>query len=95
MDNRSGRKDPASSRHYLESRLDAANYAVLEHLFSHHAPKRNEVLAMEEIREKAKELAAIILIHAPACEDTSAAIRKLREAVHAANAAIVLDGVSI
>lgn len=46
----------------------------------------------EAIREKAKELAHVIIDHTPASADQTAAIRLLREAVMTANAAIALKG---
>ena len=46
----------------------------------------------EAIRAKARELAEVIVEHTPVCPDQSVAIRKLREAVMTANAAIALEG---
>ena len=44
------------------------------------------------IRQRAKELAEAILRHTPVCGDQQAAIRKVREAVMTANAAVALKG---
>jgi hypothetical protein len=84
---------PAStgSRRF-EARLDAAKLDELEHQFSYHTPTLPQIQAMQEIRSKAKELAILIAINAPPSADTSAAQRKLREAVMTVNAAIVLEG---
>jgi hypothetical protein len=78
-----------------EPRLDAGKLAVLEHVFSYHAPTAAQIASMQEVRAKAKELAIAIMVHAPASADRSAGIRKLREAVQVVNAAIVLDGVGL
>lgn len=45
-----------------------------------------------EIREAAKSFAKVLIRHTPACADRTAAIRKVREAVMTANAAIALSG---
>ena len=44
------------------------------------------------IETGAKHFVAIILLHAPKCADQSAAIRKVREAMMTASAAIALEG---
>ena len=44
------------------------------------------------IRSAAKQLAKAIAEHTPSCADQSAAIRKVREAVFTANAAIACKG---
>lgn len=64
----------------------------IETLFTYHAPNAEQIDALAAVRQSAKHLALVILAHAPPCADRSAAIRKLREAVMTANAAIVLDG---
>lgn len=63
-------------------------------MFTHSAPNAEEIESYKEIRSKAKELARIIDQRTPKCADQSAAIRKLRECVMTANAAIALKGVS-
>lgn len=64
----------------------------LEDVFSYHAPKDDQPQRYERIRAAAKEFARVILDNVPACADRSAALRKLREAVMTANAAIALEG---
>ncbi len=64
----------------------------IEHWFTYHTPSPREVKVMQEIREKAKELAHCIRHHCPPSADRSAAIRLLRESVMTANASIVLGG---
>lgn len=65
----------------------------IEQLFTYHAPTENSLVKLKVVREQAKELASCINILVPECADKSAAIRKLRECVMTANAAIVLNQV--
>jgi hypothetical protein len=64
----------------------------LEEVFIYHAPSASQAQAYTDIRTYAKELACIIIASCPACADRTAALRKLRECVMTANAAIALDG---
>ena len=61
----------------------------IENWFTHHPPNPQQKRAYELIREKAKELAhcinTLVIMESP---DKTAALRKLREAVMTANAAI-------
>lgn len=66
----------------------------LEHLFTYHAPSDDDVQRLIKIRAAALLLAEAIEENAPACADRTVAIRKVREAVMTANAAIVLKGMS-
>ena len=59
--------------------------------FTYHAPKGNQTQRYVAIREAAKSLAATIIAYTPVCADQSAAIRKVREAVMTANAAIAIN----
>jgi hypothetical protein len=45
-----------------------------------------------EIREAAKTFAKVLIRHCPGCADRTTAIRKVREAVMTANAAVALSG---
>lgn len=65
---------------------------AIDHVFTYHAPDDVQKGQYERIREKAKELAKQIVADSPASADRSAALRKLREAVMTANAAIALRG---
>jgi len=56
--------------------------------FSYHAPTEDQKARYVEIRAAAKSLAQCILANTPNSADQSAAIRKVREAVMTANAAI-------
>lgn len=64
----------------------------LEHIFTYHAPEPEDVKNYTAIRGGALELARIIIRSTPAGADQAAAIRKLRECVMTANAAIALKG---
>jgi hypothetical protein len=45
-----------------------------------------------EIWESAKQFAKVLIRHCPSCADRTTAIRKVREAVMTANAAVALSG---
>ncbi len=64
----------------------------LDHLFKHHSPTAEQLSKYEAIRLAAKEFAKVVLANSPASADQTAAIRKLRECVMTANAAIALNG---
>ncbi len=63
----------------------------IENWFVYHAPQGDQSQRYEALRSKAKELAVLIAESTPACADQSAAIRKLRECVMTANAAIACE----
>lgn len=60
-------------------------------LFTYHKPTGDQPERYTQLRAKAKELADLILALTPAGAYQSAAIRKLRECVMTANAAIALE----
>ena len=60
----------------------------LAHWFTYHAPMDAQMRAYRNIREAAYTFAAILLTNTPEGADQSAAIRKVREAVMTANAAV-------
>ena len=64
----------------------------IDNIFTYHAPTPDDKVAYEKIRSEAKNLARAIIELTPPCADQTAAIRKVREAVMTANAAIALDG---
>jgi len=64
--------------------------SVIDNQFTYHAPTEEQQKALFQIREAAKGLAHTIDQIVPDCADKSAALRKLREAVMTANAAIVI-----
>jgi hypothetical protein len=65
----------------------------LENLFTYHAPESNDQRrAYEAIRGWGLAFAKVICEFTPKGSDQSAAIRKVREAVMTANAAVALKG---
>lgn len=60
--------------------------------FTYHAPTPEQQLALVAVRDAAKVFAGEILRFVHAGADRTAALRKLRECVMTANAAIVLEG---
>jgi len=66
----------------------------IDDLFTYHRPEGDQPARYDAIRTKAKELAHVIVDHTPPSADQTAAIRKLRECVMTANAAIALKGIS-
>ena len=65
----------------------------VEEWFTYHAPNAEQQVAYQALRDKAKELALLILAHVPGCADQSAAMRHLRECIMTANAGIATHGV--
>lgn len=65
-----------------------ANDKELDNLFSYHAPREDQVPRYEAIRFSGRGMSQVILENCPPGADRSAAIRKVREAVMTANAAI-------
>lgn len=64
----------------------------VEAWFTYHAPKEGQPEQYQAIRDSAKALARTILANTPASADQTAAVRKVREAVMTANAAIACEG---
>lgn len=62
----------------------------LNDMFSNHVVSATDGEKMNVIREAGRQLAEVILNNTPANADQSAAIRKVREAVMTANAAIAM-----
>jgi hypothetical protein len=61
---------------------------TLENWFTYHAPKGNQVERYQRIRDAGLVFARIVLWNTLPGEDQAAALRKIREAVMTANAAI-------
>lgn len=70
---------------------EAALREEIENVFTYHSPTDEQRQRYQAIRDKAKELAFVILTNTLPCADQSAAIRKLRECVMTANASIALE----
>lgn len=64
----------------------------IEQVFTYHPPRGDDPERYTAIREAGRNLGQVILDNTPLCADQQAAIRKVREAVMAANSAIALDG---
>jgi hypothetical protein len=64
----------------------------LDNWFSYHSPDTSQQYAYAEIRKAALHLASVIASHTPVSADQTAAVRKVREAVMTANAAIACGG---
>lgn len=64
----------------------------IEEMFTYHAPTGTQPTRYGLIREAAKSFALVVVENTPAGPDQTAAIRKLRECVMTANAAIALEG---
>ena len=64
----------------------------IENWFTYHAPKVGQPASYEAIRDAGKLLTVVIRDMTPPCADQTAAIRKVREAVMTANAAIACGG---
>jgi hypothetical protein len=66
--------------------------ADLEEIFSYHPPQCGDAERYNLLRAGALRFAEVILDNTPSCPDQTVAIRKLREAVMTANAAVALKG---
>jgi hypothetical protein len=71
--------------------LTEQDQEMLDHFFTYHSPQNGQPERYEAIRAAGKILARTILEMTLAGPDQSAAIRKVREAVMTANAAIALE----
>jgi len=60
--------------------------------FTYHTPTPEQLTHYAEIREAGKRFALAIVEHTPPSADQTAAVRKVREAVFTANAAIACGG---
>lgn len=64
----------------------------LEHWFTHHPPSSGDIPKFQRIRGAALDLAVAIIEETPPSADQTDAIRKVRESVATANAAIACGG---
>jgi hypothetical protein len=64
----------------------------LDNWFTYHAPSSDNLVAYQKLREAARQFAGAINDLVPESADKTAAIRKLRECVMTANAAIACGG---
>lgn len=63
----------------------------LVNLFTYHPPKGDQAERYQKIRDAAHSFAKVIVSETPPSADQTAAIRKLRETVMTANAAIACN----
>lgn len=68
------------------------NLDNVDGVFTYHAPSPEQLAAIANVRRAATEYAKEILRNCPRSADRTAALRKVRESMMTANAAIVLDG---
>lgn len=66
--------------------------AMLVNWFTYHPPEEGQREKYEEIRSWAHHLGMVICNAIPSCADRTVALRKLRECVMTANAAIACGG---
>lgn len=65
----------------------------VNHWFTYHPPANESQKAnYKKLREAGREFAQTILACTPSCPDQTVAVRKVREAVMVANAAIACEG---
>jgi hypothetical protein len=64
----------------------------IENWFTYHAPESDQISKYGIIRDAARNLAEVIMDNTPSSADQTDAIRKVREAVMTANAAIACGG---
>lgn len=64
----------------------------LDNIFREHELTPEQSAQCGAVREAAKEFAKVVLANTPPSADQSTAVRRIREAVMTANAAIALDG---
>jgi hypothetical protein len=88
---KTGNGDPLSELAKEEVRARAKQLDDVDNLFTYHAPTGDQPARYSRIRAAAKTLASTILANTPKSADQTAAIRKLRECVMTANAAIALE----
>ena len=64
----------------------------LDHIFTYHAPTPEKLEQYKKIRDAAKDFALVVLENTPPGADLSTCMRRIRETVMTANAAVALDG---
>lgn len=64
----------------------------LRDIFSYHAPDQQQLVNYDNIRDAGLTFARVLVANTPQGPDQTTAIRKVREAVMTANAAVALSG---
>jgi hypothetical protein len=70
----------------------AGEMAKIENWFTHHPPDQDQLEDYRALRSAALVFATVIVERVPDSADRTAALRKVREAVMTANAAIACGG---
>ena len=65
--------------------------AELDNIFTYHPPSPGQMLKYVALRGAARAFAQVVVESTPVSADQSAAIRKIREAMMTANAAVALE----
>jgi len=65
---------------------------MMLHWFTYHQPKHGDIPKYEAIREAGRVFATAIVQNTPPCADQTVAVRRVREAIMIANAAISCEG---
>jgi len=65
---------------------------MIQHWFTYHSPTDEDIPKYKEVRDSGLRFARVVQKNCPDSADKSAAIRKIREAVMTANAAIACCG---
>lgn len=63
----------------------------LDRLFTYHPPRADQIPRYAAIRQAARAFADVVVLNTPDGPDQCAAVRKIREAMMTANAAIALE----
>lgn len=71
-----------------KTELTLAQSQDLNKRFTHHPPKGDQIERYQELRDKAREFAALIVASTPQSREQSLALTKIEEASMFANAAI-------
>lgn len=64
----------------------------IHEVVTHHLLDAKQLASISNIRVAAETMLEVIVLNCPLCEDTTAACRKVREAMMTASAAVVLKG---
>jgi len=97
LENQTDSQTQAGQKAYVQETVCREKTAeeIIADLFTYHSPNPDTTQRYETVRDAAKHMALVIWKNCPYGADRTAAIRKLRETVMTANAAIALNGASL
>lgn len=72
--------------------MNGITTATIDNWFTHHPPTEHQIEFYLKIRNAGRDMALAIVATTPPSADQTAALRKVREAVMTANAAIACGG---